>query len=687
MKSVRTHGTKIRNTEAIEGVVVAVDVDELASTLTPKDRSVSGVKKKKVGDKNVKTRRSSKTLSRQKFLVEQLDEVDSTKSSECLVNDGSSTRTFGKSTPSEDEASERFSRTNEYTRLLSWSRKESDFVLGYIGTSNESVTSTANTSDRTSLQLAKACKADSGRPSIAEYEPRKSRRVSIQHAHTLLEMKSSVLPSWKSDGNKTVRDCALGIIETLEAELKSFPEELDFLRFCLTTGQKDMTLPVALFLDRSSNTGREKRLTMIADACQINVGDLPKFRRRPSHDKRAFAVEKDRGALSSFVLDENESDNPQRLDSKDTPSRVPAWCREATPVECPWMGAPLDRFPVSLPDGLSSQLELALRDFNAWDFDIFKFTTIAMNRPLMFVAWEAFSRNNTFVEFSVHPEKVKSYLALAESMYSGEGEVAFHNNIHAADCVQSVEALLYECHFRHFLDPMDEFGTIFAAVIHDLGHDGKNNNYHVAVQDEVALTYNDISVLENFHVSLGFRLLRDNPEANFVENLRKKQRATFRAEVIAHVLGTDMSRHFEEMSEFNSYVCSCGDRPLDWQEDRTAMRNLRTVLVHAADLSNITKKGPTYNGWKSRIQREFFTQGDTERDMRLPISPLCDRNTVNFNDAQIGFIEFVVEPMFASLIKVGVNLDMPLRFIKDNLDFLTRRKQEATTALKTGAVW
>ena len=39
-------------------------------------------------------------------------------------------------------------------------------------------------------------------------------------------------------------------------------------------------------------------------------------------------------------------------------------------------------------------------------------------------------------------------------------------------------------------------------------HPGTNNTFQVACQSELSLSHNDISVLENHHVSVGWKLLR-----------------------------------------------------------------------------------------------------------------------------------------------------------------------------------
>jgi hypothetical protein len=40
----------------------------------------------------------------------------------------------------------------------------------------------------------------------------------------------------------------------------------------------------------------------------------------------------------------------------------------------------------------------------------------------------------------------------------------------------------------------------------------------------------------------------------------------------------------------------------------------------------------------------MVTQGDMEKELGLPYSPLCDRNTTLVAESQIGFIDFIVSP-------------------------------------------
>ena len=69
-------------------------------------------------------------------------------------------------------------------------------------------------------------------------------------------------------------------------------------------------------------------------------------------------------------------------------------------------------------------------------------------------------------------------------------------------------------------------------------------------------------------------------------------------------------------------------------------------MIHCADLSNPTKPLALYRQWTSNILQEFFQQGDKEREMCLNISPNCDRHKVSVNESQIGFIDYIVHPLW-----------------------------------------
>ena len=95
------------------------------------------------------------------------------------------------------------------------------------------------------------------------------------------------------------------------------------------------------------------------------------------------------------------------------------------------------------------------------------------------------------------------------------------------------------------------------------------------------------------------------------------------------------------------------------------------IAVHAADISNPSKPWDLCKEWSLRVVTEFFDQvfiyfytpitmkqGDKERNLSIPVSHLCDRYTTNIAKSQLGFIDFVVAPLFGLLTQIMPKIDI-----------------------------
>uniref|UniRef100_A0AC34RG77 PDEase domain-containing protein n=1 Tax=Panagrolaimus sp. JU765 TaxID=591449 RepID=A0AC34RG77_9BILA len=69
-------------------------------------------------------------------------------------------------------------------------------------------------------------------------------------------------------------------------------------------------------------------------------------------------------------------------------------------------------------------------------------------------------------------------------------------------------------------------------------------------------------------------------------------------------------------------------------------------MIHLADLSNPTKPIDLYRSWNERILEEYWRQGDKEKELGLEVSPMCDRGNVTIEKSQVGFIDYIVHPLF-----------------------------------------
>lgn len=75
-----------------------------------------------------------------------------------------------------------------------------------------------------------------------------------------------------------------------------------------------------------------------------------------------------------------------------------------------------------------------------------------------------------------------------------------------------------------------------------MDHPGLSNGFLVNSVDEMALLYNDQSVLENHHVAQTFLLLRDE-DLNILKNFNWADYRKIREIIIKMVLATDMANH------------------------------------------------------------------------------------------------------------------------------------------------
>ncbi len=58
-------------------------------------------------------------------------------------------------------------------------------------------------------------------------------------------------------------------------------------------------------------------------------------------------------------------------------------------------------------------------------------------------------------------------------------------------------------------EEFDKLALAFSALMHDLNHTGKSNKFMIAKLTDLAIIYNDKSVLEMHHVSQAFRMMQD----------------------------------------------------------------------------------------------------------------------------------------------------------------------------------
>ncbi|XP_070684254.1 3',5'-cyclic-AMP phosphodiesterase 4C-like [Pempheris klunzingeri] len=291
------------------------------------------------------------------------------------------------------------------------------------------------------------------------------------------------------------------------------------------------------------------------------------------------------------------------------------------------------------------ELAKELEDLDKWSFNIFRVAEFSNNRPLSCIMYAIFQERELLKTFRIPVDTFVTYVMTLEDHY--HGNVAYHNSLHAADVTQSTHVLLSTPALDAVFTDLEILAALFAAAIHDVDHPGVSNQFLINTNSELALMYNDESVLENHHLAVGFKLLHQE-NCDIFQNLTKRQRQSLRKLVIDMVLATDMSKHMTLLADLKTMVetkkvTSSGVLLLDHYTERIqVLRN----MVHCADLSNPTKTLPLYRQWTERIMEEFFRQGDKERERGMEISAMCDKHTASVEKSQVGFIDYIVHPLW-----------------------------------------
>lgn len=342
---------------------------------------------------------------------------------------------------------------------------------------------------------------------------------------------------------------------------------------------------------------------------------------------------------------------------------------------------------------------------SSWGYDSLELSVACDGVPLLFIGWailcapyaqDAMAQNlgleepeesenlYEFVEeLGIKPEVMCNFLRLVESDYRKENP--YHNSIHAADVTQTTFSMLQMGGDQYSSSRLELFSVLLAAVCHDMGHPGKNNSYEINSHSDLAVIYNDSSVLENMHAARACRLLSANPgdradkmNANILQGMQPVQKDVFRANFTKAILWTDMSQHFAKLAQLKSKISTHGTSdPSKFyvNADGRSISIVLLFLLHVADISNPAKPAPIFVEWTDRCLNEFFAQGDAEKKALMPVSPMCDREVTVRSDSQLGFIKFIVRPSFVLMSDLMPRVvDEVLPVLEENLRYWEDQK-------------
>uniref|UniRef100_A0A3Q3L4H2 Phosphodiesterase 7B n=1 Tax=Labrus bergylta TaxID=56723 RepID=A0A3Q3L4H2_9LABR len=284
-----------------------------------------------------------------------------------------------------------------------------------------------------------------------------------------------------------------------------------------------------------------------------------------------------------------------------------------------------------LDDDYLGQAAHMLSKVGTWNFDIFLFDRLTNGNSLVTLMCHLFNVYGLIHHFELDMVKLHRFLGMVQEDYHSQNP--YHNAVHAADVTQAMY-----CYLKEPKSSGCVLG-LMAAAAHDVDHPGVNQPFLIKTRHHLASLYQNTSVLESHHWRSTVGMLR---ESGLLSHLPADMSQDIEQQLGSLILATDISRQNEFLSTFREHL---DNQDLDLQ--LTSHRHfILQIALKCADVCNPCRVWELSKQWSERVCEEFYRQGDLEKKFDLEISPLCDQQADSVPAIQIGFISYIVEPLF-----------------------------------------
>ncbi|XP_039289174.1 cAMP and cAMP-inhibited cGMP 3',5'-cyclic phosphodiesterase 10A isoform X2 [Nilaparvata lugens] len=241
---------------------------------------------------------------------------------------------------------------------------------------------------------------------------------------------------------------------------------------------------------------------------------------------------------------------------------------------------------------------------------------------LQSVLGDKYMRENNFPKF----------IAMAKKCYRN---IHYHNFQHAFAVTHGMTYILHKN--RELFNGLELKALMVACIIHDIDHRAHTNSFLYNTNHSLAKLY-PASALENHHFYLGSMLIK---ECNLFTYLSKEIYHQLMKEIEVDVLHTDLATHFQSRTRLAGII---QEHNFNWQNQSHRFL-MKGIMMTTCDLIGQTKPLPIAEKIATSLYREFYSQGDEEKDMGLTPLPAMDRERAfMIPDDQVKFISIAVIP-------------------------------------------
>mmetsp|Transcript_72463 Transcript_72463/g.172737 ORF Transcript_72463/g.172737 Transcript_72463/m.172737 type:complete len:993 (-) Transcript_72463:124-3102(-) len=283
----------------------------------------------------------------------------------------------------------------------------------------------------------------------------------------------------------------------------------------------------------------------------------------------------------------------------------------------------------------------------------------SLTRPQDFrLLLRALQQFDVTTTISVDVEVLGRFFQQIQAAYQN---VPYHNFYHALSTIHYVYKLVCAAGAKEYLDAVDLFSLVIAALCHDCDHRGHNNAFEVLSQSELALRYNDSSPLENHHCARAFEIALNGTDCDIFDSLTSEQYSVARGRIVTGILSTDMKCHGHHVELVQNFELRAGHH-------NSQSQFLVELFLHTADIGNPLMPLEVSEKWGKALADEFAAQVEAEERLGLPVTTFMQgwhRPNV-FSKSQLSFIDLVLAPLVSPICRTFSGLSEVKEFMDQN---------------------
>lgn len=295
-------------------------------------------------------------------------------------------------------------------------------------------------------------------------------------------------------------------------------------------------------------------------------------------------------------------------------------------------------------------------DIFTTNFDVLKIDDLFILRNIVCFIFKTF-----FELLGYHKVNVHNLKEFVKDVCDKYNNVLYHNFYHATHILHLTFILLKQCGLFNKLSQDVLFSILLSALVHDIGHPGNTNSFEINTCSDLAYRYNDLSVLEQYHCTLAFELIKKH---SIFQNYSQEEYIICRKTIINCILSTDMANHNIMVEQIKSKLVDGFNLSLISEQCLLAK-----ILVHAADIGNPVLDFEQCCAWAKKVSMEFHLQIEKEKELGFkPFSSFNINSNSSFYNHEIKYIIHICEPYWKLLSEIFNELAPLYQQILNNHD-------------------